>query len=238
MTPIHLRAERGDYADSVLLPGYPPRAAHIAELFLGSPRQVNDERGLLGFTGHHRGRPVSVQATGMGCPSASIVVEELIMLGVRNLLRIGTCGAYDARLGFGDLILATAAAPADGTVSTYTRGLPYAPAAHFDVVHAAFHAAERQGVAPLLGPLVSSDAFYDPDPDQPAKWAELGVLGVEMEAAAIFTLAAMRGVRAGCLVTVSDVLHAGAPERIGDAELREAVDRMVALGLETLAALE
>jgi DeoD family purine-nucleoside phosphorylase len=222
----------------VLLPGDPVRAAHIAERFLQSPRSVNDERGLLGFTGSYGGRPVSVQATGMGCPSTSIVVEELVTLGARNLLRVGTCGAYDARLGFGDLIVATAASAAAGTVSAYTRGLPYAPTAHFDVVHAAFHAAESRRIRPWVGPLVTSDVFYDPDRDQPARWAALGVLGVEMEAAALFTVAAMRGARAGCMVTVSDVLHGGDPERIGDAALRSGVDRMIGLALETLAQLD
>ena len=221
----------------MLLPGDPRRAAYIAERFLDSPRRVNEERGMLGFTGSYRGRPVSVQSTGMGCPSASIVVEELVRLGARDLLRVGTCGAYDRRLRFGDLILATAAAPADGTVRTYTQGLPYAPAAHFDMVHAAFHAAERRGIEPFVGPLVTSDVFYHPDPDEPARWAALGVLGVEMEAATIFALAAMRGLRAGCTVTVSDVLHEGAPQRIADAELGAAVDRMTGLALDTLVAL-
>lgn len=237
MSPIHLRAAPGDYADSVLLPGDPRRARHIAERFLDSPRLVNEERGLLGFTGAYRGRPVSVQATGMGCPSAAIVVEELAMLGARDLLRVGTCGACDPRLGFGDLVVATAAAPADGTVATYTGGLPYAPAADFEIVHAAHHAAQEAGLSAFLGPIASSDAFYHPDSGEPARWAALGVLALEMEAAVIFTIAALRGARAGCLTTVSDVLHAGEPERIGDAELAVAVDRMIAVALETVVAV-
>src|ERR671914_1890182 len=172
----------------------------------------------------------------MGCPSASIVTEELIQLGVRNLLRVGTCGGYSRELRLGDLIVATSAAPQDGTVSSITRGVPYAPAAHFDVVHAAHHAAESAGRRTFVGPIVSSDLFYDPE-DEPARlWGELGVLAVEMEAAVIFTLCAMRGVRAGCLLTVSDTIGEEIV-RITDENLQEAVDNMMALALDTLNAL-
>ena len=106
---------------------------------------MTEERGMLGYTGTYKGEPVSVQATGMGCPSASIVAEELIQLGVKNLLRVGTCGGYSRELRLGDLIVATSATPKDGTVSSITRGVPYAPAAHFDIVHAAHHAARARG---------------------------------------------------------------------------------------------
>ncbi|HZF59847.1 MAG TPA: purine-nucleoside phosphorylase, partial [Rubrobacter sp.] len=142
MSPVHVRAEPGDFAESVLLPGDPLRAQYIAENFFEDARLVTKERGMLGYTGTYKGEPVSVQATGMGCPSASIVTEELIQLGARNLLRVGTCGGYHRDLALGDLIVATAATPQDGTVSSLTQGVPYAPAAHFDVVHADHHAAE------------------------------------------------------------------------------------------------
>src|SRR4028119_69112 len=194
VSPVHVRAEPGDFAESVLLPGDPRRANYIAENFFEDAKLVTEERGMLGYTGTYKGRPVSVQATGMGCPSAAIVTEELIQLGARNLLRIGTCGGYSRELRLGDLVIATAATPNDGTVSSITRGLPYAPAAHFDVIHAAHHAAENAGArppAPLgrpfapaahldvihaahhaaesagrrtsVGPIVSSDLFYDPE---------------------------------------------------------------------------
>jgi DeoD family purine-nucleoside phosphorylase len=232
MCPVHVRAEPGDFARSVLLPGDPLRAKYIAETFFEDARLVTEERGMLGYTGTYRGKPVSVQATGMGCPSASIVTEELIQLGVENLLRVGTCGGYGRELRLGDLIVATSAAPQDGTVSSITRGVPYAPAAHFDIVHAAHHAAESAGRRTFVGQVVSSDLFYDP-----AKmWSDLGVLAVEMEAAAIFTIAAMRGARAGCLLTVSDTIGAEIV-RISDDELRNAVDNMMALALDTLNAL-
>jgi DeoD family purine-nucleoside phosphorylase len=218
------------------MPGDPRRAEYIAERFFEGARLVTEERGMLGYTGTYKGRPVSVQATGMGCPSAAIVAEELIQLGAKNLLRIGTCGGYSSGLRLGDLVVATAATPSDGTVSSLTQGLPYAPAAHFDVVHAAHHAAERAGRRTVVGPIVSSDLFYDPEEEPARLWGDLGVLAVEMEAAAIFTLAAVHGVRAGCLLTVSDTLGTGRV-RISDEELKNAVDSMTDLALEVLTAL-
>lgn len=226
-------------AESVLLPGDPRRARYVAENFLKGAKLVTEERGMLGYTGTYKGERVSVQTTGMGCPSAAIVTEELLQLGARNLLRIGTCGGYHPEMALGDLVIATAATPADGTVSSLTRGTPYAPAAHFDLVHAAYHATEEN--APnrkkFLGPIVSSDLFYDPEEDPQALWSSLGVLAVEMEAAAIFTIAAMRGVRAGCLLTVSDTIGREGVVRIEDSDLSGAVDDMVGLALETLVAL-
>ena len=237
MSPVHVRAEPGDFAESVLLPGDPLRAKYIAENFFEEARQVTGERGMLGFTGTYKGKAVSVQTTGMGCPSASIVTEELIQLGAKNLLRVGTCGGYDRDLQLGDLIVATAATPQDGTVSSITRGVPYAPAAHFDLVHAAYHAAEKSARRPFMGPIVTADLFYDPEEDPQALWHSLGVLAVEMEASVIFTLASMRGVRAGCLLTVSDAIGSDKKERIEDRVLKGAVDEMVGLALGTLKAL-
>ncbi|MDQ5817365.1 MAG: purine-nucleoside phosphorylase, partial [Actinomycetota bacterium] len=153
MSPVHVRAEPGDFAESVLMPGDPRRAKYIAENFFEDAKLVTEERGMLGYTGTYKGGAVSVQATGMGCPSAAIVTEELIQLGARNLLRIGTCGGYNRELRLGDLVIATAATPNDGTVASITRGHPYAPAAHFDIVHAAHHAAESAGRRTFVGPI-------------------------------------------------------------------------------------
>jgi DeoD family purine-nucleoside phosphorylase len=236
MSPVHVRAEPGEFAESVLLPGDPMRAKYVAENFFEGAKLVTGERGMLGYTGTYEGKEVSVQATGMGCPSAAIVTEELIQLGAKNLLRVGTCGGYSRGLRLGDLIVATSAAAQDGTVSSLTRGVPYAPAAHFDLVHAAHHAAQSAGRRTFVGQVVSSDLFYDPTEDPATLWGDLGVLAVEMEAAAIFTVAAMRGVRAGCLLTVSDTIGAEVV-RISDEELRNAVDNMMALALDTLNAL-
>lgn len=237
MSPVHLRAEPGDYADSVLLPGDPRRAQYIAENFFESPKLVNEERGMLGYTGTFKGEPVSVQSTGMGCPSASIVTEELHQLGAKNLLRIGTCGGYSPRMSLGDLVIATAATAMDGTTTTLTRGIPYAPAADFHAVHAAYHASEDYDVRPHLGPIVTSDVFYDPEEEPQALWNGLGVLAVEMEAASIFTISAMHGMRAGCLLTVSDTIGLEVT-RISDEALKKAVDDMTTLALDTLNALD
>lgn len=236
MSPVHIRAEPGDFAESVLLPGDPRRAQYIAENFFDDARLVTEERGMLGYTGTYKGEPVSVQTTGMGCPSASIVTEELIQLGAKNLLRVGTAGSYGEDMGLGDLVIATAATPQDGTVSNLTEGVPYAPAPHFDLVHAAHHAAEDAGRRTFMGPILSSDLFYDPEESPREKWSSLGVLAVEMEAAAVFTIAAMHGVRAGCLLTVSDTVGEEIV-RISDEELKNAVDNMMTLALDTLNAL-
>jgi len=231
--PIHLRADPGDYAEAVLLPGDPLRARHIAETFFDSPRQVNGERGMLGFTGTFEGAPISVQSSGMGCPSAAIVIEELIQLGVKRIVRVGTCGGLQADMQLGDLILAISAVPSDGTMLTYTGGEPHSPTADFELVHAAVHQARHDGTKLRVGPCVSSSTFYDPDTGRAQRWSDRGVLGVEMEAAVLFTIAALRRIQAGCLLTVSDIIVEGEFMRISDAELRAAVDRMTELAIRT-----
>ena len=203
--PIHVRAQPGDYAEACLLPGDPNRARLIADRFLEDAVERNTERGLLGYTGTFEGKPVSVQATGIGGPSAAIVVEELIQLGVKRLLRVGTCGALQPQLRHGDLILALSAVPDDGTSMRYAGGEAIAPTADWDLLHGVVHAAKEIGERiTYVGPVVSSDVFYDPDEERFARWSARGVLAVEMEAAALFTVAALRGVQAGCLLAVSD----------------------------------
>jgi DeoD family purine-nucleoside phosphorylase len=233
--PIHVRAEPGDYAEACLLPGDPLRAKYIAENFLENAEQKNSERGMLGYTGTFRGRPVSVQATGMGCPSAAIVIEELVQLGVKRLLRIGTCGGLQPDLQLGDLIVAISAIAADSTARHLVRE-PHAPTADWELVHGAVHAAKELGKPVRVGPIVSSDLFYNPDHDQNRRWSERGVLAVEMEAAVLFTLGALRQVQAGCLLTVSDVVVEGEFVRISDEEMRAAVDQMTELALGTVTA--
>jgi 5'-methylthioadenosine phosphorylase/purine-nucleoside phosphorylase len=229
--PIHLRAEPGDYADAVLLPGDPLRAKYIAETFFQDVRQVNSERGMLGFTGTFEGQPISVQSSGMGCPSAAIVIEELVQLGVKRIVRVGTCGGLQPDMALGDLIVALAATPQDGSMLTYTGGEPHTPAADFEVVHAAVHHAKEIGQAVKVGPIVSSDVFYNPNQGQYERWSDRGILGVEMEAAILFTVGALRKISAGCLLTVSDIVVEGEFVRISDEELRAAVDRMTVLGI-------
>jgi DeoD family purine-nucleoside phosphorylase len=229
--PIHVRAEPGDYTEACLLPGDPLRAKYIAETYLDGAQQRNAERGMLGYTGTWNGAPVSVQATGMGCPSAAIVMEELVQLGVKRFLRVGTCGGLQPDLELGDLIVALTAVPADGTVRTYVGGEPHCPTADWSLVHGAVHAAKEIGQPMRVGPIVSSDVFYNPDGGQYERWSNRGVLAVEMEAAVLYTIGALRRVRAGCLLTVSDVVVEGEFKRITDEELRAAVDRMTRVAL-------
>ena len=231
--PIHLRAEPGDYADACLLPGDPLRAKYIAETYLDGAVQANAERGLLGYTGTYEGTRVSVQSTGMGCPTATIVAEELIRLGVKRLIRVGTCGGLQPSFALGDIIVAVSAVPADSTAMHLVGNEPHCPTASWDLVHGAVHVAKELGQRITVGPVVSSDLFYNPDEGQYERWSQRGVLGVEMEAAALFTLGALRGVQAGCILTVSDVVVDGAFERISDDELRSGVDRMTRIALAT-----
>jgi 5'-methylthioadenosine phosphorylase/purine-nucleoside phosphorylase len=228
--PIHVRAEQGDYAEACLLPGDPLRAKYIAETYLENPVQRNAERGMLGYTGTWQGKPVSVQASGMGCPSAAIVIEELIQLGVKKIIRVGTCGGLQAHHELGDLIVALTAVPQDGTVHTYVKE-PHCPTADWELVHSAVHAAKEAGQEMHVGPIVSSDVFYNPDGGQYERWSARGILAVEMEAAVLFTIGALRKIQAGCLLTVSDIVVEGEFTRISDDELRAAVDRMTRIAL-------
>lgn len=214
MPQIHLRAEPGDYAPIVLLPGDPNRAMAIASLFdggLAAARLVNDHRLLFGYTGTYHGVSVSVQTTGIGAPAAAVVVEELLRLGARRLVRVGTCGGIGRGIRTGDLVIATAAAPFDGTTTTYLHGEPYAPAADFTLVRALVDAAQAERAASHVGPVCTVDVFYNPDADYFSRWAARGVLAFEMETSAIFFLAARAqaagdDVRAAAILTVSDVL--------------------------------
>ena len=235
MPQIHLRAEAGDYAPLVLLPGDPNRARRISERFdEGSARQVNDHRGLLGFTGTFRGTPVSVQTSGMGTPSLSIVVEELLRLGGQRLIRVGTCGGIARGLNTGDLVIATAACPVDGATATYLHGEPYAPAADFELTRALVDTAAAAGLAPKTGLVASVDVFYNTDEDYARRWRDRGVLAFEMEASALFFLAARAGVQAACALTVSDVLGDDVTTEesyLPLDELNRAIDRMIDVAL-------
>jgi DeoD family purine-nucleoside phosphorylase len=231
--PIHLRAEPGDYADACLLPGDPLRAKYIAETFMQDVRQVNGERGMLGYTGTFNGKPVSVQSSGMGCPSAGIVIEELIQLGVQRILRVGTCGGLQPDLSIGDLIIALSAVPADSTATHLIGGEPHAPTADWELIHGAVHHAKALGKPVRVGPIVSSDVFYNPDGGQYQRWSDRGVLAVEMEAAMLFTVGALKKIRTGCVLIVSDVVVEGEFVRISDEDMKKAVDQMTELALAT-----
>jgi purine-nucleoside phosphorylase len=229
--PIHLRAEPGDYAPNVLCPGDPRRARYIAETFFDpGARLVNEERGMLGFTGTFEGQPISVQTTGMGCPSAGIVFEELAMLGVQRLVRVGTCGGLGTGMRMGDTVVAVSATPEDTTALRYAQMSTYAPTATFTLAETAARLAREAGATVHVGPIVTSAVFYDPDPTTFGRWKRLGHLGVEMEAAMMYTIAAVKGIEALAIMTVSDLLgESGETVRISDDDLKRGVDDMMRL---------
>ena len=228
--PIHIHAEDGDVAPVVLLPGDPARTERIAGRLEGAVC-YNRYRGLLGYSGSHNGVRLSVQTTMMGAPSTAIVAEELVQLGARTLIRVGTAGALGTGVTPGDLVVATASTPLDGTTAAYLEGRPYAPAASFAVVRALVAAAERRGVTPHVGVVVTDDAFYHPDPDRLRFWAEVGALAVEMEASALFTVAARHRRQAGAVVVVSNFVGA-AGDWLSGPDLQRAVDQMIGVALD------
>jgi 5'-methylthioadenosine phosphorylase/purine-nucleoside phosphorylase len=232
--PVHLRVEPGDYAPAVLVPGDPKRARHIAEHFFDpGARQVNDERGMLGFTGTFRGVPLSVQSVGMGGPSVAIYYSELIQLGVKRLVRVGTAGGLQPTLRMGDTLVALSGTADDPTVSMLTDGDPHAPTADWRLVERAVALAREREATVHVGSVVSSALFYDPRPGVLGRYRDRGHLGVEMEVAVLYTLAAIHGIEALGLLTVSDMIgDDGTSERITDDELRAGVDRMMEIGCD------
>ena len=208
MTP-HNHAKPGDYAQSVLLPGDPLRAKWIAENFFEAPRLVNSVRNCLGFTGTWKGKPVSVQATGMGQPSLSIYVHELInVYGVKTLIRIGTCGGLHEKVKVRDLIIAQAASTDSTIVKDGFGAFNFAPIADYGLLRSAADKAEAKGMRYHVGNILSSDIFYhiEPGMDGYGRLPAHGILGVEMEAAALYTLAARFERKALAICTMTDCL--------------------------------
>ena len=207
---VHIGARPGDIAPVVLLPGDPYRARWAAQTFLDNARLVNEVRGMLGYTGTWRGHPVTIHGTGMGMPSLSIYVNELIRdYGAQTLIRIGSAGGMQPQVKLRDVVLAMSAC----TLSTPSRGifrdLNFAPTADFGLMRAAWAAGQARGTALHAGPIYSSDIFYDERPDLQDQMQRHGVLCVEMETAELYTLAARHGRRALAVLTISDHLLTG-----------------------------
>ncbi len=208
---IHIGAAAGDIAETVLLPGDPYRARWAAEKFLDAPRLVHETRGMLGFTGTWKGNPVTFQGSGMGMPSLSIYVNELIRdYGAKTLIRIGSCGGMQEFVGLRDVILAMTATSVCTPSSGIFRELNFAPCADWSLLKAAVSAAENTGTRTHVGGIYSSDVFYDERPDLNEQMVRHGILGVEMETAELYTLAARHNRRALAVLTVSDHLLSGA----------------------------
>jgi DeoD family purine-nucleoside phosphorylase len=218
-------------APRALLPGDPGRALALAQLLLSEPKMFNHNRGLWGYSGEAQdGRLLTIQSTGIGGPSAAIVLEELCDLGLERAIRVGTCGALDGSLAFGDLVIAEAALADDGT--SRALGAGHLVAADRDLVAALRRAADDGA---RTGTVASTDLFYDRGPSRARAWTSAGALVVEMEAATILRVAELRGIAAGCVLAVSDVFDAdGARHRIDDAELVLAAQRLGRAGAAAL----
>lgn len=207
---IHIGAELGQIAPTVLLPGDPLRAKHIAETMLEDAICFNQVRGMLGYTGRYGDKRVSVMGSGMGMPSLSIYVNELITeYQVKALLRVGTCGAFQPNLKIGDVVLAMTASTDSQMNKIRFNGMDYAPAASFELLLKAYQVAKERGIEVRVGGMFASDSFYKDDPDWWKVWAEYGILVVEMESNALYTLAAKFKVDALSILTVSDSLVSG-----------------------------
>ncbi|MFD3446169.1 purine-nucleoside phosphorylase [Microbacteriaceae bacterium 4G12] len=207
---IHIGAKQGEIAETVLLPGDPLRAKYIAEAFLEDPQCYNNVRGMLGFTGTYKGKRISVQGTGMGIPSISIYVNELIQsYGVKNLIRIGTCGAIQKDVKVRDVIIAMTTCT-DSNINHLTfPGFDFAPCANFELLKKAYDAGVQKGLHLRVGNILTADVFYRESMDMVKKLADYGVLAVEMETTALYTLAAKYGVNALSVLTVSDHIFTG-----------------------------
>lgn len=233
---VHIGATQGQIADTILLPGDPLRAKYIAETYLEDVTCYNQVRGMLGFTGTYQGKQISVQGTGMGVPSISIYVNELISeYKVKNLIRVGTCGGMQKDVHVRDVILAQASCTDSSMNQHIFGGFDYAPIANFSLLKAAYDEGTARGLKLQVGNVFSSDMFYRDDKTYVQKLMDYGVLGVEMETTALYTLAAKFGVHALAILTVSDHLITG--EETTAEERQTSFNDMIQMALATVASL-
>jgi purine-nucleoside phosphorylase len=231
MPTPHIDARPGDFAEAVLMPGDPQRADHIAKTFLKDAKRVTEVRNAFGYTGLYRDRKVSVMSHGMGIPSCSIYATELIReYGVKRLIRVGSCGALAADVKLGDVIIALGASTDSKVNRIRFLDHDFAAIADYDLVAAATNAARERKIPVRIGNVFSSDFFYSPQPQMFDVLEKMGVLGVEMEAAGLYGVAAEHGVRALTILTVSD--HIRREERLSVEARRTGVDAMVQIALE------
>jgi len=204
---IHIEAKEGDIAETILLPGDPLRAKYIAENFLEDVFCYNKVRGMYGYTGFYKKKRVSIQGTGMGVPSISIYLNELISsYKVKNLIRIGSCGSMQPNVGIREVVLAMSASTDSSINKIRFEGLDYAPTANFALLKNAYDIALEKDIPVKVGSVLTTDTFYNDAPDSWKHWANYGLLAVEMETAALYTLASKFKVRALSVLTVSDSL--------------------------------
>lgn len=227
---IHIEAKKGEIAESILLPGDPLRAKWIAENFLEDAQCYNQVRGMLGYTGTFRGKRVSVQGTGMGVPSTLIYAHELIQdYGVKKLIRVGSAGSYQKEVKIRDIVIAMAASTNSNINKLRFDNRDFAATADFDLFIKAVDYARTNDIPIKAGNILTNDQFYKDDMDSYKKWAEFGVLCVEMEAAGLYTIAAKFGVQALAILTISDSLVTG--ETTSSSERETSFSQMIEIAL-------
>lgn len=211
MASIHIEAKIGDIAETILLPGDPLRAKHVAENLLDDAFCYNKVRNMFGYTGYYNGKRVSIQGTGMGMGSTAIYVNELInTYKVKNLIRVGTCGSIQEHMSIGQVILVMSASGDSGANRSYFKGLHYAATADFDLLLGAYNAAKKLNISTQQGSIFSTDTFYDLGPNRWDRWRKHDILGIDMETQSLFTLAKSFGAKALSILTVSDNIITGA----------------------------
>ena len=230
---VHIEAKNGDIAETVLLPGDPLRAKWIADTFLDDPVCYNKVRGMLGFTGTYKGKRVSVQGSGMGIPSALIYCNELIReYGVKNLIRVGSAGSYQPDVKLRDIVIAMAASSTSGINNLRFINSDYSPTANFDLFMKVILYARENNIPIKAGNVLSSDEFYEDNDESYKKWAEYGILCVDMESSGMYTIAAKYDVKALTILTISDSLVSD--EKISSEERESSFHTMIELALSTL----
>ena len=229
---VHIAAKNGEIADTVLLPGDPKRAKWIVENFLENAVCYTDIRGMLGFTGTYKGKRISVQGTGMGIPSMSIYITELMKdYGVKTLIRVGSAGSYQEDVKIRDIVVALSTSTDSNINNRRFKGASFAPTVNFDLLSKVLKIAEEKNIKIKAGNILTSDEFYNDDPSYFKKWAEFGVLAVEMETAALYTLASKYKAKALSILTISDSLVS--PEITSSEEREKTFNEMIELALET-----
>ena len=229
---VHIAAKNGEIADTVLLPGDPKRAKWIAENFLENAVCYTDIRGMLGFTGTYKGKRISVQGTGMGIPSMSIYITELMKdYGVKTLIRVGSAGSYQEDVKIRDIVVALSTSTDSNINNRRFKGASFSPTVNFDLLSKVLKTAEEKNIKIKAGNILTSDEFYNDDPSYFKKWAEFGVLAVEMETAALYTLASKYKAKALSILTISDSLVS--PEITSSEEREKTFNEMIELALET-----
>lgn len=228
---IHINAKIGDVAETILLPGDPLRAKWIAETYFENPICFNEVRGMLGYTGTYNGKKISAMGTGMGVPSISIYAHELITeFGVKNLIRVGSAGSYQANIQLRDIVLAMAASSTSGVNELRFGGADFAPTANYELFQKAVDIAKSKNIPIKAGNVMTSDEFYADEFESYKKWSQFGVLCVEMETAGLYTVAAKHKVNALSILTISDSLVTG--EKTTSKERETTFNEMIKIALE------